>query len=116
MLDKFLTLSRVIVQIGKRIFIRTRVTIASMNITFLGGGNEIGASCAVAEIGAGRVLVDCGIRMTGDDPLPDLAAIKNSTNLSHLRAGLHLAADRSAPAGSHSSIGEKGWPASARQA
>ena len=57
-----------------------------MNITFLGGGNEIGASCAIVEIGAGRVLVDCGMRMTGDDRLPDLAAIKNSGNLHHLDA------------------------------
>lgn len=57
-----------------------------MNITFLGGGNEIGASCAIVEIGASRVLVDCGMRMSGDDRLPDLAAIKNSGNLTHLDA------------------------------
>ena len=59
-----------------------------MNITFLGGGNEIGASCAIVEIGTSRVLVDCGIRMGGDDRLPDLAAIKNSSSLSHLDAVL----------------------------
>src|SRR5438132_10107177 len=57
-----------------------------MNITFLGGGNEIGASCAIVEIGTSRVLVDCGIRMSGDDRLPDLAAIRNSAHLSHLDA------------------------------
>ena len=57
-----------------------------MNITFLGGGNEIGASCAIVEIGASRVLIDCGMRMSGDDRLPDLAAIKTSTNLNHLDA------------------------------
>jgi Cft2 family RNA processing exonuclease len=57
-----------------------------MNITFLGGGNEIGASCAIVEIGQSRVLVDCGIRMTGDNRLPDLATIKNSSRFSHLDA------------------------------
>jgi Cft2 family RNA processing exonuclease len=59
-----------------------------MNITFLGGGDEIGASCAIVEIGATRILVDCGIRMSGDDRLPDLAAVRNSPHLNHLDAAL----------------------------
>ena len=46
-----------------------------MNLTFLGGGHEIGASSTLVEIGAARVLVDCGIRMKGSDVLPNLAAI-----------------------------------------
>lgn len=46
-----------------------------MRITFLGGGDEIGASSAIVEIGSRRVLVDCGIRMSGDHRLPDLAAL-----------------------------------------
>lgn len=49
-----------------------------MNITFLGGGNEIGASSAIVEIGSARVLVDCGMRMSGEHRLPDLAAIKQT--------------------------------------
>ncbi|MFN0086308.1 MAG: MBL fold metallo-hydrolase [Blastocatellia bacterium] len=49
-----------------------------MNITFLGGGNEIGASSAIVEIGSARVLIDCGIRMSGDHRLPDLAAIQQA--------------------------------------
>lgn len=57
-----------------------------MNITFLGGGNEIGASCAIVEIGQTRLLVDCGIRMTGENRLPDLAAIKNSPRFNHIDA------------------------------
>ncbi len=57
-----------------------------MNITFLGGGDEIGASCAIVEIGENRVLVDCGMRMSGDDRLPDLAAISNSSKFKHLDA------------------------------
>jgi uncharacterized protein len=49
-----------------------------MNITFLGGGDEIGASSAIIEIGAARILMDCGIRMSGDHRLPDLAAIQKA--------------------------------------
>lgn len=49
-----------------------------MNIIFLGGGNEIGASSAIVEIGSARVLIDCGIRMSGDHRLPDLAAIQQA--------------------------------------
>jgi Cft2 family RNA processing exonuclease len=46
-----------------------------MEIHFLGGSSEIGASSAIVQIGANRVLVDCGVRMTGYNRLPDLAAI-----------------------------------------
>jgi len=49
-----------------------------MNISFLGGGNEIGASSAIVEIGSARLLVDCGIRMSGEHRLPDLGAIKQA--------------------------------------
>ncbi|MEP7339029.1 MAG: MBL fold metallo-hydrolase, partial [Acidobacteriota bacterium] len=49
-----------------------------MNITFLGGGNEIGASSAIVEIGSARILVDCGMRMSGEHRLPDLAAIQKT--------------------------------------
>lgn len=51
------------------------MNIQPMRITFLGGGDEIGASSAIVEIGSGRVLVDCGIRMSGEHRLPDLAAL-----------------------------------------
>lgn len=46
-----------------------------MNITFLGGGSEIGASSAMVELGAARLLVDCGLRMTGDARLPDFGLL-----------------------------------------
>lgn len=59
-----------------------------MQITFLGGGNEIGASSAIVEIGASRVIIDCGIRMSGDERLPDLSAIRGGTELQHLDAVL----------------------------
>jgi Cft2 family RNA processing exonuclease len=58
-----------------------------MNITFLGGGNEIGASSAIVEIGSARVLIDCGIRMSGEHRLPDLAAIRQ-THAGHIDAVL----------------------------
>ena len=58
-----------------------------MNITFLGGGNEIGASSAIVEIGSARILIDCGIRMSGEHRLPDLAAIRQ-THAGHLDAVL----------------------------
>jgi len=58
-----------------------------MNITFLGGGDEIGASSAIVEIGSARILIDCGIRMSGEHRLPDLAAI-GQTHAGHLDAVL----------------------------
>ncbi len=54
-----------------------------MNITFLGGGNEIGASSAIVEIGSARILVDCGMRMSGEHRLPDLAAIREEGQKTH---------------------------------
>jgi Cft2 family RNA processing exonuclease len=54
-----------------------------MNITFLGGGNEIGASSAIVEIGSARILIDCGVRMSGEHRLPDLAAISQTSKQSH---------------------------------
>jgi hypothetical protein len=46
-----------------------------MKIHFLGGADEIGASCALLEAGGRRVLVDAGVRMGSSqrDRLPDLA-------------------------------------------
>ncbi len=46
-----------------------------MEITFLGGADGIGASCAVVTIGSTRIAVDCGIRMSGEDRLPDLGLL-----------------------------------------
>ncbi len=45
-----------------------------MKITFLGGANEIGASCTLIEIEKARILVDAGIRMNvnQDKQLPDV--------------------------------------------
>ena len=48
-----------------------------MRIHFLGGADEVGASCALVEAAGHRVLVDAGLRMGAAQPdrLPDLARI-----------------------------------------
>ena len=48
-----------------------------MMITFLGGANEVGASCTLIEMEGARILVDVGIRMgpEPDSQLPDLTAL-----------------------------------------
>lgn len=59
-----------------------------MEITFLGGADEVGASSILIEIGGRRVLVDAGIRPTpkarwglAGDQLPDLSYIERSGGL-----------------------------------
>lgn len=49
-----------------------------MRITFLGGADEIGASCAVVDVGESRVLVDCGQRMSAPPGrlLPDFSYLE----------------------------------------
>ncbi len=49
-----------------------------MRLTFLGGAESIGASCAVLEIDGERWVVDCGNRMKGSgaERLPDLGALE----------------------------------------
>ncbi len=47
-----------------------------MRIHMLGGGNEVGASMSLVEVGQTRLVVDCGIRMgSSGSALPDLAGI-----------------------------------------
>lgn len=46
-----------------------------MKIIPLGGAEEVGATCTLIEIGGHRLLIDAGIRMTGQDSLPDLSGI-----------------------------------------
>jgi len=49
-----------------------------MKIVMLGGADEVGASCALVDVGGYKVLVDCGIRMTrtGPERLPDLSSLE----------------------------------------
>jgi glyoxylase-like metal-dependent hydrolase (beta-lactamase superfamily II) len=53
-----------------------------VRVTFLGGADEVGASCSLLEIDGRNILVDAGVRMSTDkvvgtpkDTLPDLACI-----------------------------------------
>ncbi len=54
-----------------------------MKLTFLGGADEVGASCTLLEIAGRRILVDCGIRMTAraGDTIPWLAPIAEGGGL-----------------------------------
>jgi len=46
-----------------------------LELHFLGGAQEVGASCLYLDMDGSRYLVDAGIRMGGRDPLPNLAAL-----------------------------------------
>ena len=48
-----------------------------MKLHFLGGANEVGASCTLIEIEGQRILVDAGIRMNGpqDKKLPNFSVL-----------------------------------------
>ena len=50
-----------------------------MKLTFLGGANEVGASCTLLEVAGKRILIDAGIRMGAKeaDRLPNLAQIQD---------------------------------------
>ncbi len=46
-----------------------------MQVFFLGGASEVGATCTLVEIAGKRILIDCGMRMKGDS-LPDLQTVQ----------------------------------------
>ena len=52
------------------------MTKPELKLTFLGGAHEIGASATLLEVGATRLLVDCGVRFNADNRLPDLAPLQ----------------------------------------
>ena len=47
-----------------------------MNVVFCGGASEVGASCYLVRIDNKNIVLDCGIRMKGQDPLPNLRQIQ----------------------------------------
>ncbi|QDU59757.1 Ribonuclease [Planctomycetes bacterium Pan216] len=55
-----------------------------ISITFLGGAEEIGASCQVIDIGETRVVVDCGQRLNAPkgEALPDLSYLEKGPPVS----------------------------------
>lgn len=52
-----------------------------MKVEFLGGAEEVGASCLLLELEKTRILIDCGIRMHGANPQPDLARLQDGKSL-----------------------------------
>ncbi|KGA98639.1 beta-lactamase [Alkalihalobacillus alcalophilus ATCC 27647 = CGMCC 1.3604] len=47
-----------------------------MKISILGGGSEVGASCLHIEVADTNILIDAGMRMHGDEPLPALGMLE----------------------------------------
>lgn len=53
-----------------------------MQLTFLGGAGEVGASCILVRIKDKNILLDCGIRQgSTKDPLPDFRSIQDQGGL-----------------------------------
>ncbi|QQK74912.1 MBL fold metallo-hydrolase [Salicibibacter cibarius] len=48
-----------------------------MNVTVLGGGNEVGASCLHIEMAETSILIDAGMRMQGEQLLPALGMLED---------------------------------------
>jgi Cft2 family RNA processing exonuclease len=48
-----------------------------MQVLFLGGANEVGASCLAIELAGSWIVVDAGIRLGASDPLPDLVQLED---------------------------------------
>ncbi len=49
-----------------------------MKVLFCGGAKEVGASCYLLKIDGKNILLDCGIRMKGNDVLPDFRFIQEN--------------------------------------
>ena len=48
-----------------------------MQITFLGGAHEVGASCVYVELDGKKLVFDCGMRMGNvKDTMPDLRLLQ----------------------------------------
>lgn len=47
-----------------------------MKVSILGGGSEVGATCLHISMGDTNILVDAGMRMHGDEPLPALGMLE----------------------------------------
>lgn len=50
----------------------------TMRFTFLGGADEVGASCTLVEVAGRRLVFDCGVRLHGPDPLPWMQPIQDA--------------------------------------
>jgi len=54
-----------------------------MKLLFLGGADEIGASCALLTVAGKRLLIDCGLRVnrSGPEALPQLDRLEGFEDL-----------------------------------
>src|SRR5712691_775646 len=53
-----------------------------MQVIFVGGAQEVGASCLAVELGGQWIVVDSGVRLDRkSDPLPDLALLEGKAVL-----------------------------------
>ncbi len=61
--------SRILRDVGERIFRPTMNKASSVRITPLGGSREVGRSCLMVEANESAVLLDCGINPGSQDPI-----------------------------------------------
>jgi Cft2 family RNA processing exonuclease/dsRNA-specific ribonuclease len=50
----------------------------ALEISFLGGASSIGASCTLVRVAGAAFVVDCGVRYSGINPLPDLSRLADT--------------------------------------
>jgi len=61
--------SRILRDVGERIFRPTLTKTSNVRITTLGGFREVGRSCILVEANESSVLLDCGINPGAQDPI-----------------------------------------------
>jgi len=61
--------SRILRDVGERIFRPTLTKTSNVRITTLGGFREVGRSCILVEANESSVLLDCGINPGSQDPI-----------------------------------------------
>jgi len=60
--------SRILRDVGERIFRPTTTKASNVRVTTLGGSREVGRSCIMVEANESTVLLDCGINPGSQDP------------------------------------------------
>ena len=51
--------------------------VTKLKISVLGGGNEVGASCLHIDLADTNIVIDAGMRMHADDPMPSLGMLEH---------------------------------------
>src|SRR3954451_22761373 len=61
-----------------------------MQVVFLGGASQVGASCLAVEVGGRWLVIDAGVRLSPTaDPLPDLAFLQDKPVVAALLTHAH---------------------------